>query len=232
MIEYAGLALAGLIVFGIGLLKFSPIRAGERGAEILLAIISGICLLFILGGAFEPAAGRPGGAIARLAALWVGAVCGYIVYRLYRLRVPPQPERSRLQPGPRLPPGYEAENRRMDQLFQAMRADMKGGTLSPEKKQAYLKALKENDALLKQYRRQMPPQPVPPHLPPEYAGLSREADRTFQAMKDAVARGEEPSEQDEAMLQKTQRQGRVLQRVGFVLAALFLVYLVIQFLAV
>ncbi len=247
MIEYGGLALAGLIVFGIGLLKFAPTRLGERSAEILLAMISGICLLFILGRAFEPVAGEPGGAIARLAALWVGALCGYIVYRLYRLRVPPQPERSRLRPGPRLPPGYEAESGRMDQLFRAMRADIKGGTLSPEKKQAYLKALKENDALLKQYRRQMPPQAVPPHLPPEYAALSREADQTFQAMKDAVARGTEPSRQDalklesyamrmgeldEAMFWKTQRQGRMLRSVGFVLAALFLVYLVIQFLAV
>ena len=106
-----------------------------------------------------------------------------------------------------------------------------------------MKTLQENDALLKQYRRNMPPALA--HLAPEYAALSGEADRTFQAMKDAVARGEEPSEQDclkleslarrmgehdEAMLLKRQRQGRMVKRAGFALAALFLVYLVIQFL--
>jgi hypothetical protein len=74
MIEYSGYALCGLIVFGLGLLKSSPIRAGERSAELVLAIISGIALLFILASAFEPVAGGPDDAIARLAALWVGAL--------------------------------------------------------------------------------------------------------------------------------------------------------------
>ena len=120
MIEYGGLALAGLIVFGIGLLKFSPIRPGERSAEILLAMISGICLLFILGGAFEPVAGGPGGAIARLAVLWVGALCGYLVYRLLPKRAPEPP---------RMSAEYRVATRRIDQAFEAMQADAARGAL-------------------------------------------------------------------------------------------------------
>jgi hypothetical protein len=246
MLEFFGLALAGTIVFLIGLARLSPIRAGDRTAEIVLAIFSALTLAAALVNALDTSApsGDKLAAAGRMFALCVGAVCGYLVYRLYRRRVP---ERSRLRPGPRLPPGYEAASQRMGQLLQAARADRARGTLSEEKKQAYLKALEENKALLDQHRRSLPPLPDPASLPPEYVALSREADQTFQALKDAAARGIEPSpqdalklesyamrmaEQDEAMFQKTQRQWRMTQRVGYVLAALALAYLVIQFLAV
>jgi hypothetical protein len=249
MLEFFGLALAGTIVFLIGLARLSPIRAGDRTAEIVLAIFSALTLAAALVNALDTSApsGDKLAAAGRMFALCVGAVCGYLVYRLYRRRVPPQPERSRLRPGPRLPPGYEAASRRMGQLLEAARADRTRGTLSEEKKQAYLKALEENKALLDLHRRSLPPLPDPASLPPEYVALSREADQTFQAMKDAAARGIQPSpqdalklesyamrmaEQDEAMFQKTQRQWQMTQRAGYVLAALALLYLVIQFLAV
>ncbi len=111
MIEYGALALGGLIVFGIGLAKLSPIRPGERGAEILLAIFSGVALLSML-------LGGPDGAMARVGAFWFGALCGYVVYRL----VP-----KRASEPPRMSAQYHAATRRIDRAFEALKADAPGG---------------------------------------------------------------------------------------------------------
>jgi hypothetical protein len=110
MMEYGGLALSGLIVFGIGMLRLSPTRPGERSAEILLAIISALCLLSGVFGATD-------GATGRLAAAWTGAVCGYLIYRLLPKRAPEPP---------RMSAQYHAATRRIDEAFEALKVDAAG----------------------------------------------------------------------------------------------------------
>ena len=116
MLENGAWALAGLIGFGLGLLKLSPIRPGERAAEVLLALFSAVALLFTLGEAFGLVTAGPAGGNARVAAFWVGTVLGYAVYRLL-------PKRAAQSEPPRMSAEYHAATRQIDEAFEALKAD-------------------------------------------------------------------------------------------------------------
>jgi hypothetical protein len=170
MIEYGASALGGLIVFGIGLAKLSPIQPGERAAEVLLAIISGLALLSML-------LDGPSGAMARVAAFWFGALCGYVVYRLVPKRVPEPP---------RMSAQYHAATRRIDRAFEALKADAAGGVQTADLSHA--KA----------------------HF--------REIERGFEELQREGKR--------------LRSQSRQVMLAGFICTALFVAYLVVQYLMV
>ena len=120
MLENGGWALAGLIAFGLGLLKLSPIRPGERAAEVVLALISAFALLLTVGEAFGLVVPGPAGGNARVMAFWVGAGLGYLLYRLL-------PKRAARPEPPRMSAEYHAATRQIDEAFEGLKADAARG---------------------------------------------------------------------------------------------------------
>jgi preprotein translocase subunit SecG len=171
MIELLAIAFAGFVAFLLGLLKYLPLKHGDRDPEHLLAIVSSIVLLLFLAASIGLLTGF---SWLRIAVFYGGTVAAYFLSRLF-----PRREREI------------------------------------------------------------------PQLPPEYVALSRRMDETFKAMKDKVARGGEPSQQDaltltsytkmvdessEAMLQQIRRESRMVKMAALAIMAFFLIYMVIAIL--
>jgi hypothetical protein len=165
MIELAGCAFGGFIAFLILLAKQGPFRPGDRGPEILLAICSAIALVFL----FPVVAGNDPafrsreaalGAAGRVLAFYAGTACAYFAYRLFRRAKPMFPRPTRSLERPRMSPEYEAADRRMDDIFEAMKADALRGPPSsgdPRIIPSYAKMIDEaGEALLQASKRESP----------------------------------------------------------------------------
>ena len=160
MIDLAGWAFGGFIAFSILLAKYASFRPGDRSAETLLVMCSAITLILLFVAGFDPAfRSREAafGAAARILALNAGAACAYFAYRLFRRAKHTSPKPRPLE-RPRMSPEYEAADRRMDEIFEAMKADALRGPPSsgdPRKIPSYTKMIDEaGEALLQASKRE------------------------------------------------------------------------------
>jgi hypothetical protein len=161
MIELLGVALGGFVVFFIGLAKHSPLRPGQRTAEVLLAIVSVIALVFLALGAVDLVL-RPHepdfGAAARLFALYIGFASGYFSYRIFRRRLEHKARETAPANEPSMSPEYHAANRRMDEIFEALRAESANSrslSRGGRELESYARMIEESgEALLKEAQRE------------------------------------------------------------------------------
>ncbi|HEV3010820.1 MAG TPA: hypothetical protein VGX52_17465 [Burkholderiales bacterium] len=162
MIELAACAFGGFIAFLLGLAKQGPFRPGDRGPEILFAICSAIALicLFLVVAGNDPAYRSREAAFAaagRILAFYAGTACAYFAYGRFRRAKPVSPNPRSLE-RPHMSPEYEAADRRMDEIFEAMKADALRGPPSsgdPRTIPSYTKMIDEaGEALLQASERE------------------------------------------------------------------------------